>query len=231
LGGRDVTRAADDRPFMPVPFTLGDPKSAPAAAVSSTEPTSAVPSDSNYAHSPLMALVVGKIQKAARDQSIVDLSGRDRSSGGSGITPFHDAPPAGVLIGFDISYDTLGGSSYVTACRPIFLTSTGKVTGNEHGTLGPAVTHIEAKPGYAVGAVRTRKGLYVDALSITYMRVTANGLDPKDSYQSANYGGPGGSDQGVIGGDGSFIVGIHGHEGTTTRKQLYSLGLMAAPAR
>ena len=56
-------------------------------------------------------------------------------------------------------------------------------------------------------AFRWRGGF--DAFKPIYMKMTAKGLDPSDSYDGPYVGGMGGGD-GTLGGDGNFIVGIHG---------------------
>jgi hypothetical protein len=41
-------------------------------------------------------------------------------------------------------------------------------------------TMVVAKPGYAVGALRTRTGLTVDSFEIVFMRIKGERLDPND---------------------------------------------------
>jgi hypothetical protein len=41
------------------------------------------------------------------------------------------------------------------------------------------------------------------------MRITSDGLDPNDKYDGPHIGGEGGNER-TLGGDGSFIIGLHG---------------------
>jgi hypothetical protein len=68
---------------------------------------------------------------------------------------------------------------------------------------------VKAKPGYAVGAIYARGGGGFDAFKPIFMRITDTGLDTDDKYEGPHIGRKGGGD-GTLGGDGSFIVGLHG---------------------
>src|SRR5262249_21728042 len=91
----------------------------------------------------------------------------------------------------------------------------GGVSKSRTGNSSIQVT--KAKPGYAVGAIFARGGNGFDAFQPIYMKITPNGLDPNDSYKGPHIGGEGGG-SGTVGGDGNFIVGIHGKLGDSTNK-------------
>jgi hypothetical protein len=99
---------------------------------------------------------------------------------------------------------------FIQSLRPIYLTRNGKTLGAVQGVGGEGATHIEAKPGYAVGRIYCKESLRLNSLTITYMKLTPGGLDPNDSYEGPCYGVPGGSGEAVIGGGGTMIVGLVG---------------------
>lgn len=118
-------------------------------------------------------------------------------------------PEGGLLVGFDVATVPYGASTYISGLRPIFLTLTGEKLGTVIGDLGASPVRVIAKPGYAVGKLFCRTGGYLDALTITFMRVGDRGLIVDDAYDS-RHGGGGGNDYGPFGGNGAFLVGIHG---------------------
>ncbi len=122
---------------------------------------------------------------------------------------YEDVPekPA-ILIGFNI----LGSEGKPpSVIQPIYLSSQGEIKGRIIGLpqQGDKPISIKAKPGYAIGAIYTRGGGWIDAVKPIFMKVTDNGLNPQDSYEGPMVGGNGGSEA-THGGDGNFILGIHG---------------------
>jgi hypothetical protein len=96
----------------------------------------------------------------------------------------------------------------------------------------PAKNHdrlyrVIAKPGYAVGAMTVRTGVDVVGLSLTFMKVKGNRLDPKDAYESEWIGSPSLLPKVTVGGDGAPAVGICGR--TRTNEPLRALGLLVDP--
>jgi S1-C subfamily serine protease len=165
---------------------------------------------------------------------------RDAIAGGqtSGLGPeasstrhqaFREVSPAGaLLIGFDLSFFKYVNTVCIQGYRPIYLTERGKVEGQWRGGRGgPGFSnvHLEARPGYAVGKVFVRTGIFVDNLCLTYMRIGATGLDPNDSYESNYYGGDG-AGRTATWGDGSPIVGIQGMENSSDAR---CLGIVTVP--
>jgi hypothetical protein len=53
------------------------------------------------------------------------------------------------------------------------------------------------------------RGRGFDAFQPIFMKITDKGLDPNEKYEGTYVGGKGGN-EGTLGGDGNFIVGIHG---------------------
>jgi hypothetical protein len=150
---------------------------------------------------------------------------------GSGKESYEEVPKDGaLLIGFDLTYGKFRDSPTVTTFRPIFLTRTGRVLGTTHGNPGEDLIRVEAKPGYAVGAVTIKAGLGVDGMSVTFMEIGEGGLNPNRAYESEWLGGFGGGPETMLGGTGAPVVGIFGAtaEGTST---FNGLGLIWAECR
>ncbi len=130
--------------------------------------------------------------------------------GGFSKKTFEEIPAdPSILIGFN--YTSIQDNKYPGFIQPIFLTSHGEVLGKEYGDVkkGTEILKMKAKPGYAVGALYTRGGGGIDAIKPIFMRITPTGLDVNDKYEPAQIGGNGGS-PGTFGGDGNFVIGLHG---------------------
>jgi hypothetical protein len=147
------------------------------------------------------------IRKAIKESNVKEWN---IVGGGFFKTPFKEVPAdGGILIGF--YYTTTGGGKYPGAVLPIWLTAAGEVKGKAYGMGDPGepVRVVKAKPGYAVGALYTRGGGGFDAFKPIFMKIKDGGLDTNDKYEGTYVGGNGGG-EGTLGGDGNFIVGIHG---------------------
>src|SRR5262249_20786490 len=93
---------------------------------------------------------------------------------------------------------------------------------------GPA-ERIEAKSGYAVGAVDLKATLCVDAMKIKFMAVHGDRLDPADSYESAWLGGTLAIQPATLGGNGAPIIGIVGRPPKDAKTAVLGLGLATIP--
>jgi len=129
-----------------------------------------------------------------------------------------------------VTYGKFGDSPTVTTFRPIFLTQKGRITGTTHGNPGERLIRVEAKPGYAVGALTIKAGLGVDGMSVTFMEIDEDGLNPNRTYESEWLGGMGGDEKKRIAGTGAPVVGIYGAtaEGTST---FNGLGVVTAEVK
>jgi hypothetical protein len=154
---------------------------------------------------------------------------------------FREAPAEGaVLVGFEIGLGTWGDDEMICTLRPIYLTERGDLFTKEYGAGGtggrPPINKkpppknkvqrrvtLKAESGYAVGAVNLRSGLNLDGLSLTYMRIKGEALDPEQSYTSEWVGRRKGGKAETLGGDGGPIVGVFG---TQEDRQVRSLGLL-----
>jgi hypothetical protein len=147
------------------------------------------------------------IRKAIVDS---ELKRWDIVGGGFSQDTFEEIPKdGGILIGF--YFTTKSQGRYPGVVQPIFLTARGEVKGRVYGVpeRGAVGQTVKAKPGYAVGALYTRGGGGFDAFQPIFMKITDRGLDVNDKYDGAYVGGKGGG-EGTLGGDGNFIIGIHG---------------------
>jgi hypothetical protein len=146
--------------------------------------------------------------------------------GHSGGLDFIDqAPPGGWLVGLEVSTGRADDFDVVIAIRPMYQTQDRPSDGHNHGFPAKPLVRLVAKQGYAVGAITVKSGRYINGLSVTFMKVTAEGqLNPKDSYESVWVGGIGGGEKVTLG-DGTPVVGIAGRmEGPRT----VAVGLLLA---
>jgi hypothetical protein len=137
--------------------------------------------------------------------------------------PFDEIPAEGaLLIGF--KFTTQGNGNYPGVVQPIWQTARGVAYGKIYGTAerGAKAQETRAKAGYAVGAIYVRGGGGFDAFKPIYMKITEKGLDTNDKYEGPHIGGKGGG-EGTLGGDGNFVVGIHGKVGGGKDRKIETL--------
>ncbi|HEY1784923.1 MAG TPA: hypothetical protein VGG30_05210, partial [Pirellulales bacterium] len=172
----------------------------------------------------LLERVAGNVANGTVEQS--------DPAGGAGGGVFEEIPRDGaLLVGLHLAVGNYAGHLVVRAVQAVYLSSQGIVQGEPHGDVGTDYVKLLAKPGYAVGAMKVRGGNRVDGLSLTFMRIRDDRLDPRDSYSSEWVGGDGGSEPAPVSGDGRAVVGVYGGVGA----ELDRFGLMldqelAAPA-
>jgi hypothetical protein len=133
-----------------------------------------------------------------------------------------------LLIGFEVTYGSFEGSRVIQTVRPIFQTAGGRVLGTTHGVPGEAVSRVEAKPGFAVGAVTIKAGAGVDGMSVTFMEIQEEGLNPNRVYESKWLGGKGGYPPKKLGSSGAPVVGIFGRVADGPQSPFIGLGLVTA---
>lgn len=121
------------------------------------------------------------------------------------------APDGGLLIGLEVGTTPGFGSQIVQTVRPIFRASDGKeLLGDQHGSEPKLLVTAKAKEDYAVGGIIVKAGLYVDGLSVVFMRVKDGKLDEGDTYESEWFGGTGGGAKKKLGFGGTPVIGIIG---------------------
>ncbi len=150
-----------------------------------------------------------------------------------------DEPPeSGILVGFDLGLgERLGHKTTVYSLRPLYLTPngvkpsqtfglaqgrTGKGKNPPRSKVSRTIT-IQAKPGYAVGAVMLDTGLTIDAMAITFMRITGASLDPNDAYTCDWIGSREEKKARIVTWNGDPIVGVLARENDT---HIIALGLV-----
>lgn len=145
---------------------------------------------------------------------------------GSDLRPegqFRDVAPGGLrLVGLRVSYIAAFGNN-IGSVQPIFGDDAPRQAGARHGEPSNPAVEALARPGYAVGGVRTRTGLLVDGFCIVYMKVRDGSLDPADTYLSPWYGSATGGSEGEAVSDGRLVVGI---TGTTNDREIQRLGVV-----
>jgi hypothetical protein len=150
---------------------------------------------------------------------------------GTGKDTYEEVPEAGaLLVGFELSYGRFGDSRTIMTVCPLFRTPSGRVVGTTHGVPTPEVVRVEARSGYAVGAVTIKAGLGVDGMSVTFMEIQEGGLDPQRAYESTWLGGSGGGAPTKLAGSGAPVVGIFGKTAEGPHSTFNGLGLVTASA-
>lgn len=137
---------------------------------------------------------------------------------------YRDVPGEGsMLVGFQAGLKRFFDSNTISALRPIYLTRGGEKMGNWLGPMPDNPITLKARTGYVLGGVNIRAGLFIDGLSVKFMKLNKDRLMVTDSYDSEWVGGNGGGPS-TIGGQGYFFAGICGH--LNDERQPVSLGLV-----
>jgi hypothetical protein len=144
-----------------------------------------------------------KLRKRVQQNRVLKTS---IQNGNWGRNPFTEIPQEGaVLVGFYCN-----ANNWMSFMQPIFLTAEGEKPGKAYGRqFGGDVIELRAKPGYAVGRIYVRAGDLFDGFGVTFMKADTDWLDPRDAYDSEFVGSTGGTGF-QAGGDGAYMVGIHG---------------------
>ncbi len=153
------------------------------------------------------------------------LSDRPEPNGREGLRFRDVAPDGGVLVGARVGYIDADRDKKVGMIQPIFQQGSAYASGKAHGKDVPPSITVVAPPGYAVGAVNTRTGIFLDAFQFVFMKVHDARLDPNDSYESDWLGDPRGGVDGSASGEGKWVVGIHGR---TSGREVDMLGIVVA---
>lgn len=127
------------------------------------------------------------------------------------------APVGSYLVG--VAYKPGNG---IEAVAPVYSNGKTNVRGPWHGkSFSPEMVAI-ARPGYAVGAIRTRAGLWLDGFQLVFMKRKGNALDPDDSYTSQFYGNRNGGQPSEVDSGGRLVVGLQGR----APEKLNALGIV-----
>jgi len=145
--------------------------------------------------------------------------------GGAFDSEFKDVAPEGaLLVGFEIGLTKNGDRDMIRSAKPIYRAGDKETFGEQRGTELKNVVTLKAKPGYAVGAMAAKHGLGFDGMSVTFMKVGADGkLDPKDSYESDYVGTDEKKTPTKVSGGGTLAIGI---VRKTNDKDMTGMGLL-----
>lgn len=190
---------------------LAPPKSTPFGTPGNPDTAAIPPTTPEMPEIPEQAApAAAQLEPTPFDPAILqtDAIGKGKGKG----TPFRDlAPAASLLIGFDYAVIRTSGQK-IGSLRPLYLLGNGgKKLGDAHGDA-PTDVRVDARPGYAVGAITARGDFMLRGFQLTFMRIKGAGLDPADSYQSDWIGGKVGPTKNFDGA-GQPIVGLYGKTG------------------
>ena len=111
--------------------------------------------------------------------------------GENGVEAMDNGPKGGVLVGAILfKGKSFGGA--LKAIQPIYQVADRYELGKLLGKPGGQPVLQLAKPGYAVGGVKIRNGLVLDALQFVFMKLNRTELDQKELYSSDWVGSQGG---------------------------------------
>jgi hypothetical protein len=201
------------RPVRPMEFPLENkPQQQPPPPKRPSEPPRQTYAD-----------IYARIEAASKASKLVETQ---TQGGGAEKATFRDLPgEAALLVGFEITYGKFVKNRVIQSFKPLYRSREKSFAGRTLGFPNGPSERIEAKPGYAVGAVDMRTGLCVDAMKIKFMAVTGDRLDPADSYESAWLGGTLVTHVATLGGNGAPIIGIVGRPPKDAKTPVLGLGL------
>jgi S1-C subfamily serine protease len=143
-----------------------------------------------------------------------------------GGKPFSYLPAdRGILVGFDLRYNQAG---HLVSVRSLYQTDHGLNKTEWQGSPAASTdqpVRVAARPGYAVGGLRTSQGNSLDDLTIVFMRVAGDRLDRADRYETQAKAVPSSGPTAEVGMRGALAIGILGQTGPTPDTPLISLGL------
>jgi hypothetical protein len=202
---------------------------------------SIIESDPKHPEATRIKLVISQFSESVAAEGIKPLSicarlrtavraskAQDTRQMGHGDDPFREVPDGALLVGFEVSY---GNRNAIKSVRAIYLSERGQLMGRFCGFPSSQVRRVVAKPGYAVGAITVKSGLWIDGFSVTFMEIKGDALDPEKSYKSDWLGSRGGGAETRLAGDGSPVVGIFGktHGSKLPDVHVWGLGLVTVP--
>ncbi len=140
-----------------------------------------------------------------------------------------DLPKDGaVLVGFEYNTGKWKGDPMVKSMRPLFLTTTGVVSGSGRGNPDQPYKVIKARAGYAVSGLIVNPGKErLGGFQMVFSRMQKRpiGSSEPDSYKSEWVAGEIRKGMVVLGEEGRLAIGIFGGSGA----DVGSIGLIVAP--
>jgi internalin A len=126
-----------------------------------------------------------------------------------------EAPPGKFLTGLQLAlkFSTRKGLSCVAAVRPSYDGNFGawSYEGLQYRADEETLVHVEARPGYAVGAIEAHAEKSLYGLRVIFMRREGDRLNTRDRYPSRWIGGRSTKGEIRLGGDGRPPVGVFGN--------------------
>ncbi len=116
----------------------------------------------------------------------------------------------GILVGLDLGLRPNGRG--IQGIQAVYATPRGDLRGRPIGLPSPRIITLRGKPGFAIGIISIRGGLGIDALSVTFMQMEGDRLNPDNSYKADGLVEHGGR-EGELSVPGEPIVGLLGHLG------------------
>ena len=136
--------------------------------------------------------------------------------------PFsEDAGPGALLVGLRVTVDEERGPA-VHSVQPIFQRAEQYLLGAWCGRGGGELQEVLARPGYAIGRLTVYENSQIMGMQAVFYRVSQQGLDLNDSYESAVLGFPSGRRHEV--GEAVPVTGVCGSVDDRVR----SIGLLLA---
>ncbi len=150
--------------------------------------------------------------------------------GGNGGKEFSEIfPDGGILTGFNVSFLLANNDWYVRSLQAIYMTPDGDYhVGTVHGIVGNEADELMAPAGYAIGSVDAIGGGLLDGFSLSFQRLTPDGLDDSGLNMSDGWHGKqrdNGGERTKLGVKGRPIIGLCGRSGDG----IDALGVITAP--
>ncbi len=124
---------------------------------------------------------------------------------------FEDVRSNGSMVGLRIAYGNSGGRRIIAGVQPIYLTASGRELGEKCGAAEHIDATIEAREGYAVGALDARVvGDRIAGLDLVFKQTADQPAPAGISYKSEWFGAGTPAGAVLVGGGGRPIVGVFG---------------------
>jgi serine/threonine protein kinase len=152
--------------------------------------------------SPALASAIEEAMRAGK-------ATKTQSVGGGDQYYYEVAKGGGLLIGLEVGVGQRAGQEVISSLRAIYQSGQGRVLGALQGKQPQRTVTLEARPGHAVGALTIKGDARLHGLSVTFMAVNGQALEPSRAYTSEWVGGTEGQKH-ALAGDGRLVVGIFG---------------------
>ncbi len=164
--------------------------------------------------------VFARVQTAVKGKKLNATSAAGAVGRGGSFVDLLDE--GALLVGFEVGATHFNGDT-IKSLRPIYLSGHGEVNGGTHGSNRQAdVLTLKARDGYAVAGVTFKGTNRFEAMSVTFMQIQGQNLNPRTAYTSNWVGSPDAAGEVRLGGSGALVAGIKG----TADNSLQSVSLI-----